>query len=178
MDTKIETIIDGYVIEGEITHRSVSDINVRITKPYKDVSRGLHIPYFARPLNSFDTELGDKTAKDLLENIYHLCRYISDNLDSITAQYLQIKKTIKLLEKENISEKVFKAKRIELRKLLRSKQIGNVEYQKLLTPIRKGRELLEVRKSLIWNDFFEKYFPMVVPVDTRNDVLRVLGKNI
>jgi len=178
MATKIQMTIDRQKIEGEITHRSASDITVLITKPYKDVSRGLHIPYFARCHHSFDTEPVDETAKDLLKSIYYLCKYISDNFDSLIAQYLQIKKTLELLEVENISEKVFKSKRIELRKLLRSKQIDNVQYQKRLIAIRKEYEQLETRKSLIWSEFFEEYFPMIVPVGTRDDVLRVLGNNI
>ena len=178
MNTRIKIIIDRQEVEGEITHRSASSIDVKITKPYRDFSRGLHIPYFARPGNSFAAEFGDKTAKDLLKSIYHLCKYISDNLDSISAQYLQIKKTVKLLEAENISEKVFKTKRLELRKLLKSKQIDNVEYQKSLIAIKKEYQKLETRKSRIWSEFFEDYFPMVVPVGTRDDVLRVLENNI
>ena len=178
MHTKIKIIIDGQEVEGEIVQRSASDINVQITEPYKDVSRGLHIPYFARPCNSFDTELGDKTAKDLLKSIYHLCKYISENLDSICSQFLQIKKSIELLEAENITERVFKSKRFQLRKLLKSGQIDNVEYQKRLTPIRKADEKFELEKNLIWNLFFEEHFPMIVPAETRNDVLSILENNV
>ena len=94
MHTKIKVTIKGQEVAGEITHRSASDINVKITQPYQNVSRGLHIPYFARPYKSFDSELGDEIAKDLLESIYHLCTFIFENLDSLTEQYLQIKKRI------------------------------------------------------------------------------------
>jgi len=178
MHTKIKIIIDGQEVEGEITHRSASDINVKITKPYKEVSRGLHIPCFARSCRSFDSKLGDEIAKDLLKSIYHLCEFTIDNLDSLTRQYCQSKKRIKCLEADNISGRVFKSKRLQLRELLKSGQIDNVEYQKLLTPIRKANEKFELEKNLIWNRFFEENFPTIVPADTRNDVLSILENNV
>ena len=63
MDIKIKITINGQEVEGQVTHRCASDITVKITKPYQNVSRGLHIPYFARPCTSFDSDFGDKTAK-------------------------------------------------------------------------------------------------------------------
>ena len=178
MHKKIKKVIDGQKVEGEITHRSANDINVKITKPYQDVSRGLHLPYFARSLISFDSDLGDKIAKDLLENIYHLCTSIFENMDSLTDEYLKFKKRIKFLEAKRVSEFVFKSKRLQLRKLLRSGKIDNIEYQKRLTPIRKEFEKLELKKNLVWSRFFEEYFPMIVPVGTRRDVLRIFENNI
>ncbi|MEJ2727374.1 MAG: hypothetical protein P8185_02495 [Deltaproteobacteria bacterium] len=143
MHTKIQITIDGQKVEGEITYRCASDISVKITKPYQDVSRGLHIPYFARPHASFDSDLGDKTARDLLKSIYHLCKFTFENLGSLIAQYLEIKKRIKHLEAKHVSEWVFKSKRIKLRKLLKSGEIDNIEYQKQLTRIKKAYEEFE-----------------------------------
>jgi hypothetical protein len=177
MHTKIQITIDGQKVEGEITYRCASDICVKITKPYQDVSRGLHIPYFARPHASFDADYGDKTATDLLESIYHLCKFTFENLDSLTDQYLKIKKRIKHLEARNISEWVFKSKRIKLRKLLKSGEIDNIEYQKQLTGIRKAYEEFESKKDTIWHGFFHEYFPMTVPVGTRDDILRIFEDN-
>ncbi len=178
MDNKIKITINGQEVEGEITYRCASDITVKITKPYQDVSRGLHIPYFARPYASFDSDFGNKTAKDLLECIYHLCIFIFENLDALTEEYLQIKKQIRYLEAKSISELTFKSKRLHFRKLLRSGNIDNKEYQKQLTPIRKEYEKFELKKSLIWRRFFEEQFPMVVPIGTKNEVLKILEKSI
>jgi hypothetical protein len=72
----------------------------------------------------------------------------------------------------------FKSKRLKLRKLLRSGEIDNIEYQKRLTTIRKAYEKFELKKNQIWRRFFEEHFPMVVPADTRNDVLRIFENNI
>jgi hypothetical protein len=178
MHTKIQITVDGQKVEGEITYRCASDITVKITKPYQDVSRGLHIPYFASSHSRFDSDFGDKAAKGLLENIYHLCTFTFGNLDSITGQYLKIQKRIKYLEARNISEWVFKSKRLKLRKMLRSGEIDNIEYQKQLTGIRKAYEEFELKKNQIWHGFFDEYFPMIVPITTRDDILRIIEENI
>jgi hypothetical protein len=178
MNTKVKLTIDGQEVEGEITHRSAINIDVKITQPYQDVSTGLHIPYAARPYKSFATELGDKIAKDLLKEIYHICTFITTNLDSLTGPYLQVKKRIKYLEAESVSERVFKSKRLQLRKLFRNGQIDNIEYQKRLTPFSKEYKKLKLKIYPLWSRFIEEHFPMVVTADIRNDVLRILENNI
>jgi hypothetical protein len=178
MNTKITVTIDGQKVEGEITHRSAGDINVIITKPCQNVSRGLHIPYFASLIKRFDSDLGDKIAKDLLESIYHLCAFIFENMGPLTEQYLKLKKRIKFLEAKGVSEFVFKSKRLQLRKLLRSGKIDNIEYQKRLAPIRKEFEKFELKKGLARSRFFEEYFPMIIPAGTRKDIIKIIEDNI
>jgi hypothetical protein len=178
MDTKIKVTINGQKVEGEITHRSASDILVKITQPYQNVSRGLHIPYFAGSHKRFDSDLGDKIAKDLLESIYHLCHFIFENMGPLTAKYLKFKKRIKFLEARRVSEFVFKSKRLQLRKMLRSGKIDNIEYQKRLAPIRKEYKKFELKKALAWSRFFEEYFPMIVPARTKKDILKIIEDNI
>jgi hypothetical protein len=178
MDKKITAIINGQEVEGEITHRSATDIDVKITQPYQDVSTGLHIPYAARPYKSFETELGDKIAKDLLKEIYSICTFVSTNPDLLTGPYLQVKERIKYLEAESVSEQVFKSKRLQLRKLLRSGQIDSIEYQKRLTPFSKEYKKLRLKIYPLWSRFIEERFPMVVTEDIRNGVLRILENNI
>ena len=178
MQTKIQIIVDGQRVEGEITHRSASDINVKITRPYPDVSRGLHIPYFATSQKCFDSDFGDKTAKDLLESIYRLCTFTFENLDSLTAQYLKIRKRIKYLEAKHVSEWVFKSRRLKLRRLLKREKIDCIEYQKRLAPLRKAYKKFELKKALVWSRFFEEFFPMIIPLTTRKDIIRIIEKNI
>ena len=177
MYTKIETIIDGQKVEGEITHCSASEIIVKITQPYQNVSRGLHFPHFVRSHMRFDSDLGGKIAKDLLESIYHLCSFIFENMDSLTAQYLKIQKRIKYLEAKDVSDYVFKSRRLELRKSLKNGRVNNIEYQKRLAAIRREHEKFELKKRMIWSVFFED-FPMIVPVGTRKDILRIFENNV
>jgi hypothetical protein len=178
MPTIIKIAINGQEVEGEITHRSASDLHVKITKPYQGVTRGVHIPYIARSQKRFDSDFGDKMAKDLLKSIYHLCTFIFENMDSLLDEYLKFKKRIKFLEAKHVSEYVLKSKRLQLRKKLRGGKIDNMEYQKRLTRIRKEYKKFELKKSLTWSQFFEEYFPMIVPVNTRKDILRIIEKNI
>jgi hypothetical protein len=178
MNTKVKVTVNGQEVEGEITHRSATDIDVKITRPYQDVSTGLHIPYAARPFKSFETELGEKAAKYLLKELYQICTFISENLDSLIEHYLQVKKRIKYLEAKSVSEWVYKSKRLQLRKLLRSGQIDNIEYQKRLTPFSKEHKKLKYKIYAIWSRFIKEHFPMVVTADVRDDVLRVLEKSI
>ena len=76
----------GVKIQGEITHRSESDITVKIISPYKDLSGSLHIPYFSRPLNSFETDYGDITAEQLLAKLYDMGRYMNENSNFLQLQ--------------------------------------------------------------------------------------------
>jgi len=73
-------------IQGEITHRSESDITVKIISPYDGLSGSLHIPYFSRPLNSFETDYGDITAEQLLAKLYDLGRYMDGNSNFLQLQ--------------------------------------------------------------------------------------------
>ena len=76
----------GIKIQGEITHRSESDITVKIISPYEGLSGSLHIPYFSRPLNSFETDYGDITAEQLLDKLYDLGRYMDKNSNFLQLQ--------------------------------------------------------------------------------------------
>jgi hypothetical protein len=174
MRTRIRIKIDRQKVQGEITHRSANDITVKITKPYQGVSRGMHLPHFAASHKRFDRAFGDKVAKDLLKNIYHLCKFVFENIHSLTDRFLRTKKRIKFLELQGVSEWVFKGRKLQLRKLLRDGKIDNLEYQKRLTSLRKAYEKFAHKRDLIWNGFFDEYFPMIVPVNTRADVLRIL----
>ena len=78
--------VDGIKVKGQITHRSEPDISITISSPYQGLSNGLHIPYFSRPIHSFLTEYGDRTAENLLKYLYELGSYMEENIDFITMQ--------------------------------------------------------------------------------------------
>ena len=62
------------------------NIAITISSPYQGLSNGLHIPYFSRPIHSFLTEYGDRTAENLLKYLYELGSYMEENIDFITMQ--------------------------------------------------------------------------------------------
>ena len=76
----------GEEVNGTITFRSELDICVKITSPYKGLSRCKHIPYFSRPHNSFMTDYGKSTAKSILSHLYELGRYLEDNREFLALQ--------------------------------------------------------------------------------------------
>ncbi len=88
MSNKEEVTINvgGIEVSGQITHRSEADISIRIDSPYQGLTRGLHIPYFSRPYNSFLTSYGESTARHLLKELYELSLYLHENRDFIILQ--------------------------------------------------------------------------------------------
>jgi hypothetical protein len=80
----IKTTIDGTVVEGRVTGSSF-DITVTITKPYTNLERGWHIPYFALGHRTFDGEYGDMRALETLENLYYLGVYLQQHEDALRA---------------------------------------------------------------------------------------------
>ena len=87
----VKIIIDNVEVEGRVTQRSEADINIEIIKPYKNISTGLHIPYFARSVHSFTGEYGDKTEKKLLKDLYEMCNYIAQNKNTLKEKLNLIK---------------------------------------------------------------------------------------
>ena len=123
---KFQITVDGVEVKGEISHRTEADLIIQINDPYLNLSNGCHIPYFSRPINSFLTDYGMKTAENLLKYLYELGQYMVMN-----------KKFIKLQFVLHFSDG----------------DLSDHECQ---------------------NRFFNSTFPFVVPIDTRNDVLRRL----
>ncbi|MGM5482281.1 MAG: hypothetical protein ACQESF_02355 [Nanobdellota archaeon] len=67
-------------LEGRIVSLQPYDIEVEITNPYQGITMGLHIPTFARGVTPDygkckPTEHGKATAKDMLFELYDICRY-------------------------------------------------------------------------------------------------------
>jgi hypothetical protein len=119
----------GAEIEGTIIFRSESDIKVKIIQPFKGLSWGLHIPYFARPVRSYTTTCGESTAKRLLVNLYELGGYIAENREYLISQ---------------------------LHVYFQDDDFADLECQ---------------------NEYFENCFLTIVPINTRDEVLKLLTIN-
>ena len=115
---KINIIIDSINVEGNIVHRSATDISVEIVKPYANIKMGLHIPCFARSAKSFDKENGDTASELLLKKIYGISRYLDMKMVMISAKLNHAKNSISELPIQFCNED-FNQKRIELKKLLK-----------------------------------------------------------
>jgi len=76
----ISMLIDGIEVQGKIIYRSPQDINVEITRPYKNLITGSHIPYFAMGVHNFKGEYGDKRALEFLKELYEIGKDIENIL--------------------------------------------------------------------------------------------------
>jgi len=79
----ISTEHKGVHIDGKIIFRTGSDIDIKILQPYQNLTTGSHIPYFARPYGSFLGEYGDRSAKEMLTELYELGLYLDKNFESL-----------------------------------------------------------------------------------------------
>lgn len=174
-NSKIQIIINDITVESIVLNRTESDIALVITKPYKNISGGSHIPYFARAGLSFNGEYGDNRLKQILAKVYELGKFIADRFDDLKNKYEFHFINSGVLSKNESDIKNYKKKKTELKKQFRSGKIDNLEYQKLLNPIQKEKKIWEFDISNTSKDFFEKYFPMTVPYGTRDEVINILS---
>jgi len=147
METKLLFALDAQEIEGQVTRRTPGEIEVKITKPYENISMRIQIPHFARPFTDLTAEWGIDVAKKLLENIYRICEMIYANLEELIEQYLTIKKRIDNLKPARMNADKFREARKRLKKKLKKGSIDNIEYQKRLISIRKQRRSLELEQD-------------------------------
>lgn len=169
--------VDGIRIEGAILHRSRADIVVRIVSPYQGVTTGLHIPYFglANPSNDFRGLYGDRTAAQLLDDLYHICAHVEENKEVLKIRVAEMDEAIESLDHgQFLPESAFREIRRDLRSQLRGGRIDSKVYQQRLGQARKR---MREREREIWRleeAFFKVNFPMIVPVGTRDEVLAML----
>ena len=177
LETKLLLNIDSHEVAGQVTRRTPGEIEVKITKPYENISMRTQIPHFARPFTDLTAEWGNDVAKKLLENIYRICEMIYANLEELTEQYLTIKKRIDDLKPARMNVDRFREAKKRLKKNLKKGMIDNIEYQKRLISIRKQRRSFELEKMRMWDSFFEECLLDDVPPDMRKDVLRIVAEN-
>ncbi len=73
MDKEIVSLrMDGTEVKGKFISRTSRDIEVEITSPYKNLSTGLHIPYFMANKRSYNGKYGEIRAKDILKELYEI----------------------------------------------------------------------------------------------------------
>lgn len=169
----VKTAINGVEVEGIITHRSASEIGIRIEKPYQNISGGSHIPCFARTFHSFDGEDGDYAAKHILEQLFSIGSYLYQNSDNLKEKLICVKDRIDSLAVQLLDPDRFNEEQRQLKIMLKNGKIDNKEYQNKLHPLRKKLKQFDSAAQASINEFFEQ-FPMVVPVGTREEVLDII----
>jgi len=81
MSESISIVVDGMNVEGEIVHRSGSDIEVRITSPYQGFREECTSPTLLASTLQTDYRgpHGDETAVGLLKDLFLLGNFVEEN---------------------------------------------------------------------------------------------------
>lgn len=175
MNDIVKMSIDGVEVEGLISFRTDYCFNVQITKPFQNISGGCDISYFARGHRTYKGEYGKQRILEELKELYILGKFLFKNKKKLQEKTGQLNINISQLSAGMIDDKQYKIHRIALRKRLRSGEIYNKKYQKLLIPIRKESEQLEQNIWQLTDTFFEENFPMIVPIGMRDEVLAIIN---
>lgn len=177
MPESISIEIDGVRVEGEILYRSRADIEVRIVAPYRDITTGMHIPYFAmvNPDLDYRKPHGDRTAARLLEELYRFGKHIEDNREQLSVRLAELDAAIENLDPNRFPpENAFLEIRHALRAQLHNGSIDNTVYQQRLGQAKKKvrDRYMEIRR--LESTFFQTNFPLQAPIWTRDEVVTLL----
>ena len=166
--------VDGQPVNGRFLHHSDWDIEVRITTPFQNLTGASHIMAIARGTRSFRGDKGREAGEALLNGLYHLGKFIDENLDLLRIAWQDTLRRIADLERRTLPKEEFDATRKKLRESLKAGSIDAKSYQRQLKATKKRRFHVEFEVSDLVQAFFKEYFPRVVPLDTTDEVIDIL----
>src|ERR1039457_6005193 len=73
----ISAVVEGVIITGKIIYHSQKDMVVEIITPFKDVHRGIHVPWFST--NFLEGERAVSMGLWLLTSTYEICEFAKNN---------------------------------------------------------------------------------------------------
>ena len=171
----VKTTIDHVEVECEILHRSAGDLEIKIIKPFQNITGGIHIPYFSRDHYSFMGGYGDTRITETLHEIYGLGQYIQENMTYLREKTHELDTIIETLSANKITQKEFKEIRIKSRRLLKSGKISDRYHQKVLRWWQAELNALWLEIDIDHIDpFFEENFPETVRMGAREKILDIL----
>jgi hypothetical protein len=173
----VKILIDNIEVEGTAS-RSSGDYSVEIIKPYCTLFGGCHIPYFARGLYTYEGDYGDASIRATLEELYTLGKFLDIEMENLKEKIKYCNDSVTTLTSEMMGEQEFNIKRIALKKRLRDGEINSKEYQKAFTPLRKEYEELDSKIHEQRYSFFNKNFPMVVPISSHEHIMDIIEGKI
>jgi hypothetical protein len=129
----------------------------------------------ARGHTSFDGEYGNKRILRVVHTVYGIGRYLTENFSRLQKQVQQLDRSLERLTAGSVTEEDFRKIRRKSRCQLRKGAISERYHQKIFRWWRQELDRLFLEKELYYIDpFFEKNFPMIVPFETRKEVLGIL----
>ena len=170
MVMKMQLKINGEHVEGEITSRSAGDINVKITRPYSELTAGAHIMNLARAHMSFEGADGDKRAKELLAELYDISQFLEIKMANLKRSYEKAQIQVSSVTQQYTHE-VFINERKELKALMKLGEVTSNDYQKKIKSLKTKAEDFENKRSAIMNAFIKESFPMEISADLHEQVI-------
>jgi len=177
---KIKTKIDDILIEGEITYLNSSDVSVKITSPFTGVSKGTHIPYFARgtglfKVNGSITSKGMDRALRLLKECYEDGSTYQQNAEEIEnkIQELKIKYNKSVRAQGALIPKTYVICRKALKKSLKAGELNKTQYDIALRKLLKvKREHHSMAFKIQWSmiNWFREKFGRTLAIEQVRDI--------
>ena len=171
----LQITVDGTPVTGRVVYLSDSDLSVRMTAPYPDITSGWHVPYFAMPhppnrymIDGRPTDRTLNCAVSTLEQAYRNCKCCEDNLDRIREKYDVYLHNKAVLDRNMLTDGKLKAQKQRLRKKMKVGEMTPVEYGRLLKCLRKQNSNHGLALTMFWSDFVDS-------LDFLEDPRRVAG---
>lgn len=169
----IKTSANGVEVEGH-SKASLYNIKTTITKPFTNISQSWHIPYFAQGHINFHGDYGELRAKQILEDLYLIAKYINRKRNMLKAKLDENRQQIERASVGRLTMDKFRSKRTELRKKHRAGQISSIEYQRIIGRMRTEAESLQRRIWSIEEQFWDGYFQTVISMGLRDSIVAIL----
>ena len=167
---QIQFEIENQVISGKITFYNTRDLTVEITSPYQNTTNHFYTTHFLA--NDLIEKFGgvEAVAKRLLTEIYENYEFAKTNRTMLLEKIQLTEAEIELLN-QLISQ--FRQEKTALKKRLRTGEITNIEYQKLLKPIKFNIQNANSKIYDCWHEYF-KLFPKSVPYNMRMNIIDLI----
>lgn len=146
---------EGQTITGEITYRCASDLTVRITRPYRLLEQGMHIPYFGRPYRDYRTSHGEETARRLLKEIYDRARLLETRREELLGRLADYRARLTDLAARMplaADREAFLLRRRDLREDRQAGRIDGPSFDREWRGIRKGIKTYQEALDIAWRE--------------------------
>ena len=164
----IKIVVDNKPVTGEILHHSSRDLDVRITKPYEGITKGVTIPIGATQSKTFEGEHGYQKAKELLEELYNLCQELVNNKENLKSALPDYEKEKTHLKQ---SQADLEKQKSDSKNQLKDGIINHQDYQKTITSLNKKIENLYDEIDELFEKYFQKHLSQTVPSSSRDEVI-------
>ncbi|WP_422137701.1 hypothetical protein [Endozoicomonas sp. ALC020] len=147
--------IDGQSVCGLVTDLSRSGLTVEITSPFSGYRTGRHVPTYARANRNY-LEIGEQVASELLTELYHDLKLLTEKRDLLTTEF---KRILSKLSQHKTSQKELAAKTSELKQQFKAGLQDQKHYQQSLKAIRDHESQQVMQSRELVKQFIDDHLP-------------------